>query len=192
MIDIEEIVETIAEMKRNKNKLGTLLDFEKILDDLNIYAYRNWIQGEVIKGPVITKFWVEVYLMYPEKFMPDPDAALRLIKHGCHVFYKKEKLLSTVKIKSPDDLVPEKDPRGRRKPKTKEFSVYVIKIVLPKHLLGGSQIDNVDIKGTGIDLDDIIDAYEKGMDITKINDEGETDKPNQDEPSPEGPPDERA
>ena len=159
-------------MKDNKSKLDILVSFEKILDDLDMYAYQNWIHGEVIRGPVISKFWVEVYLMYPEKFMPDPDAAFRLIKHGCHVFYKKDKILSTVKVNSPDDLAPEKDPRGRRKPKTKAFPVYIVKIVVPKHLLDkNNNIDTVDIKGTGIELDDIVDAYEEGIDIERFNDE---------------------
>ena len=82
MIDINEIAQTISNVKKNRNALDVLLEVEGIFDNLHLYAYENWIKGEVIRGPIISKYWVEVYLMYPAKQMPNPDGALRLMKHG--------------------------------------------------------------------------------------------------------------
>lgn len=166
MIDINEIAKTISVVKKNKNTLDVLLEFEGLLDDLHIYAYENWIKGEVIRGPVISKYWVEVFLMYPEKHMPNPDAAARLIKHGCYVFFQKDVLKSSVKIDSPDDLVPDPED-GRQKPKKQDIPVYVVKIVMPRHLLNDYNVKKINALGADVDLDDVIDAYDQGLDVDR-------------------------
>lgn len=167
MIDINEIASTISTIKKNKNTLDLLLEFEGVLDDLHIYAYENWIKGEVIKGPIISKYWVEVYLMYPEKHMPNPDAAERLIKHGCYVFFKKDVLKSNVKIKKPDDLVVDVDREGKRVPKEEDTTVYVVKIVMPRHLLTDYNVKKISAMTGEIDLDDVVDAYDQGLDVDR-------------------------
>jgi hypothetical protein len=175
MIDITEIAATISGVKKNRNTLALLLEFEGVLDDLNIYAYANWIKGEVIKGPIISKYWVEVYLMYAEANMPDPDAADRLIKHGCYVFYAKDSLTSNVKIKAPADLI--LDPEsGKRKPDTQESAVFVVKVVMPRHLLTDYNVKKISALSGEVDLDDVVDAYDQGLDVVRNardNEEGD-------------------
>jgi len=175
MIDINEIASTISNIKKNKNTLDVLIEFEGILDDLHIYAYENWIKGEVIKGPIISKYWVEVYLMYPEKHMPNPIASERLIKHGCYVFFQKEKLTSNVKIKTPDDLVQSPE-RNTRVPDTSTTNVYVVKIVMPRHLLTDYNVKKISSIADEIDLDDVIDAYDQGLDVDRNARDAEDDQ----------------
>jgi hypothetical protein len=178
MIDINEIAATISGVKKNRNTLDLLLEFEGVLDDLNIYAYENWLKGEVIKGPIISKYWVEVYLMYPKKHMPNPDAAARLIKHGCYVYFAKDTLTSNVKIKKPADLI--LDPEsGRRKPDTKTNDVYVVKIVMPRHLLTDYNVKKISAMTGEIDLDDVVDAYDQGLDVER-NARGNDEQANED------------
>lgn len=165
-VDINEIAKTISTIKKNKNTLDLLLEFEGVLDDLHIYAYENWIKGEVIKGPIISKYWVEVYLMYPEKHMPNPLAAERLIKHGCYVFFKKDVLTDNVKIQTPDDIVFDQD-RKKRVPKEHETAVYVFKIVMPRHLLTDYNVKKISAMAGDIDLDDVVDAYDQGLDVDR-------------------------
>lgn len=176
MIDINEIAATISGVKKNRNTLDLLLEFEGVLDDLNIYAYENWIRGEVIKGPIISKYWVEVYVMYPEKHMPNPVAAERLLKHGCYVFFNRDTLTSNVKIKKMDDLTVNTDRKdGRHVPKTQEIKVYVVKIVMPRHLLTDYNVKKISAMTGEIDLDDVVDAYDQGLDVDRNarNDEEE-------------------
>lgn len=182
MIDINEIAATISGIKKNRNTLDVLLEFEGVLDDLHIYAYENWIKGEVIKGPIISKYWVEVYLMYPEKYMPNPDAAERLIKHGCYVFYQKEKLTSNVKIKTPDDLVQSPE-RETRVPDTRTTNVYVVKIVMPRHLLTDYNVKKISSMADEVDLEDVVDAYDQGLDVDRNarNEEDEQEQEPQNE-----------
>jgi hypothetical protein len=182
MIDINEIAKTISNIKRNKNTLDILIEFEGILDDLHIYAYENWIKGEIIRGPIISKYWVEVYLMYPAKYMPNPDAATRLIKHGAYVFYKKDTLTDNVKINTPGDLVADPE-SGNNIPKTKTIDVYVVKIVMPRHLLDEYNVTKLSSMATDIDLDDVIDAYDQGLDSTR-QDSGQEEQNDTQEPDP--------
>lgn len=166
MIDINEIAATISGVKKNRNTLDLLLEFEGVLDDLHIYAYENWIKGEVIKGPIISKYWVEVYLMYPAAQMPNPEAASRLIKHGCYVFFQKEKLSDNVKIRRPEDLILDPD-RQKHVPKTKTIDVWVVKIVMPRHLLTDYNVKKISAMTDEIDLDDVVDAYDQGLDVDR-------------------------
>lgn len=165
-VDINEIAATISGIKKNKNTLNILLEFEGVLDDLHIYAYENWIKGEVIKGPVISKYWVEVYLMYPAKQMPNPVAAERLIKHGCYVFFQKDTLTSNVRIHRPEDLVMDPD-RQRHVPDTRTMDVYVVKIVMPRHLLNDYDVKKINAMDNEIDLDEIVDAFDQGLDVDR-------------------------
>lgn len=167
MIDINEIAATISAAKKNKNTLDLLLEFEGILDDLHIFSYENWIKGEVIKGPVINKYFIEVYLMYPEKHMPNPIGASRLTKHGCKVYFQRETLTSNVKIKSINDLVPIHNRQRKRVPKTETIPVFVVRIVMPRYLLTDYNVKKISHLAGDIDLDDVIDAYDQGLDISR-------------------------
>lgn len=166
-VDINEIARTISNVKKSRNSLDILLEIEGIFDQLHLYAYENWISGEIIRGPIISKYWVEVYLMYPEKKMPNPSGALRLTKHGCRVFFQKDSLSSSVKIKTPADLGPPDEKTGKQKPKTIETPVYVVKVVVPRHLLTDYSVKKVNALNGTVDLDDVIDAYDQGLDVMR-------------------------
>lgn len=168
-VDINEIAATISNVKKNRNALDILLEIEGIFDNLHLYAYENWINGEVIKGPIISKYWVELYLLYPESQMPNPDGALRLLKHGCYVFFKKDTLTSNVKIKTPDDLTQADSADGKQRPKTKKMPVYIAKIVIPRHLLNDYSVKKVNALDGTIDIDDVIDAYDQGLDVDRTS-----------------------
>ena len=83
MKEIEELKATLDNLIDSSSDLDILLEFEEVLDNLNLYAYKNWDYGEVIAGPEVSKYWITVTLMYPRKLMPDPDGALRLTKNNC-------------------------------------------------------------------------------------------------------------
>jgi hypothetical protein len=174
MIDIAEIASTISSIQKNQNVLSILLEIEGIFEKLHLYAYENWIKGEIIRGPEISKYWVEIYLMYPKKLMPNPTGALRLTKHGCYVFFQKDTISDNVKIKSQNDLVSSKERPGKMQAKVSTTDVYIVKVVIPRHL-----IDDQNLRKTAnqaeIDYDDVLDAYDQGLDVSKNEDEDEED-----------------
>jgi hypothetical protein len=166
-VDINEIAQTISNVKKNRNSLDILLEIEGIFDTLHLYAYENWIHGEVIRGPVISKYWVELYIMFPEKQMPNPDGAQRLIKHGCHVFFQKDTLEESVKVADTTKSNPFDAVIRQQQPKTNQISVYVVKVVVPRHLLTDYAVKKVNALSGSIDIDDVIDAYDRGLDVDR-------------------------
>jgi hypothetical protein len=72
-LDLKSIEET-------PHLLDILLQVEDVLDSLDTYVFKHWINGEVVQGPKIRKFWVTISLKYDYEDMPDPRAALRLLK----------------------------------------------------------------------------------------------------------------
>ena len=162
MVQINDIKDTIDSIYDGNTKLDMLLEFESILDNLHLYAHKNWINGEVADGPHISRYWVEATLMYPKKMMPDPDGELRLTKHGCYVYLQEEDFIVNVDINSPDDL--ETSDRGERKPKKAKKPVWLVKIVMPRHFVDEFNSSKIEVNGVEIDLSDVDDAYQEGLD----------------------------
>ena len=172
MIDPQDIKKTIESIYEGNTALDMLLEFEGILDDLHLYAYKNWKKGEVIAGPDISRYWVEVILMYPEKLMPDPQGAMRLTQHGCYVYFQKEELIVAKEIKDPDDL--ETNSQGERKPKKIKKPIWLVKIVMPRHFVDEFTGNQIEVNGVEIDMADVDSAYDEGLDNDKetVQDEG--------------------
>ncbi len=163
MKEIEELKDTLDNLVDSSSDLNVLIDFEEVLDNLNIYSYKNWEYGEVIAGPEVTKYWVTITLMYPYKLMPDPDAAMRLIKHGARVFYGKDTFIEPVKITSPDDLMPE-DENGKRKPKRIKKPIWLVTIEMPRQFVSEFDSNKITINGIDIDMSEVEGAYDSDYD----------------------------
>ena len=102
MIDIDTIYTTLDDVYGSDNVLDILVEFERVLDQLDIYVYDNWIKGEIVEGPKIDRYWISVTLMYPYTMMPDPAGAERLMDHNCKVWYGKDELHHVAKISGPE------------------------------------------------------------------------------------------
>jgi hypothetical protein len=158
--ELEQLKQTLDNLVDSSSDLSILLEFEEVLDNLHLYAYKNWEHGEVIAGPDVTRYWITVTLMYPEKLMPDPDGALRLIKKGAKVYYKKDKFIEAKKIVTQDDLG-DVDPRtGKRKAQKKETNVWLVTIEMPRDFVDEFESSKVTINGQEIDLADVEGAYD--------------------------------
>jgi hypothetical protein len=164
MKEIEELKNTLDNLVDSSSDLNILIEFEEVLDNLNIYAFKNWEYGEVIAGPEVTKYWINVTLMYPYKLMPDPDASMRLIKHGCRVFMGKDTFMEPKKIVTPDDLG-EIDPKsGKRKPIRLKKPVWLVNIEMPRQFVDDFESSKVTINGIDIDLTEVEGAYDTDYD----------------------------
>ena len=163
MKEIEELKDTLDNLVDSSNDLNVLIEFEEVLDNLNIYSYKNWEYGEVIAGPEVTKYWVTVTLMYPYKMMPDPDAAMRLIKHGARVFYGKETFMEPVKIQTPDDLEAP-DESGKRRPKRIKRPIWLVTIEMPRQFVSEFDSNKITINGMDIDMSEVEGAYDSDYD----------------------------
>ena len=51
MKDVLEIIKNIESIYESDVAFTVLKDFERVLDDLDIYVYDNWGEGELVAGP---------------------------------------------------------------------------------------------------------------------------------------------
>ena len=61
---ISKILNDKIEEVSSPIKLDMLMEFEKTLDELDLYAFKNWDQGEIFEGPEIGRHYVNVKLLY--------------------------------------------------------------------------------------------------------------------------------
>ena len=70
--------------------LDILLGIEKYFDDMDLYAYKNWIYGELVEGPIVSKYWCEVTFKYDHDTFPDPLATEMFERQGTKVMVKQD------------------------------------------------------------------------------------------------------
>lgn len=94
----------VKKLSDSDTLLDLLIQAEDFMDNLDLYAFENWIDGEIVEGPEISKYWVTFSLMYDYDHMPDPAGAIRMINSGIKVDYKE--------IEVQDNNIPT-DPKDR-------------------------------------------------------------------------------
>lgn len=94
----------IRYLDENQTLLDMVLELEAVLDRLDLYAYRNWEQGALVSGPDVSRHFVAIDLLYPEKQMPDPNGALRLIRRGIPVKYNKDTFVTREQDQTTDEI----------------------------------------------------------------------------------------
>ena len=161
MIDIDTIYTTLDDVYGSENILDILVEFERVFDQLNIYVFKNWLKGEIVEGPKIDRYWITVTLMYPYKLMPDPEGAMRLIDHGCKVWFGEDTLKHVAKIQGPESY--ERNKEGNLTAKIIESKVWVVKVTMPRHFVDEIQTDKVQVGGEDIDMDAVTDAYDENL-----------------------------
>jgi hypothetical protein len=157
--DYWQVAENIRDIYMSEGSLLTLLDFERVLDELDLYAFRNWPIGELVSGPDIGKYSVTCIFMWPEKLMPDPRGARRLLPFDCEVKYKKTAMKVPMKIEDPSDFRP-----GTKKARLIEKKIWLVSITMPKSLMSDIRTGSVELEDQDIDLADLDDAYEQDLD----------------------------
>ena len=157
--DYWQVADNIRDIYMSEGSLTTLLDFERVLDEVDIYAFRNWELGELVAGPDIGKYRVTCTFMWPEKLMPDPRGGSRLLPFDCEVSYMKKDIKIPVKITDPSDYR-----SGTKKAKLITQQVWLVEIVMPKALMNDIRTGSIEMEDQDIDLDDLDQAYEQDLD----------------------------
>ena len=157
--NIKDIINNTKDIYMTDSSLNTLLDFERVIDELDIYAFANWKQGEVVEGPIYEKYFVTCTLMWPAKKMPDPRGGERLLEYDCEVKYRKDHLLYPIKVKTPNDFEP-----GTKMPKMARTPVWLVELTIPKKLMRDIQQGSLELEGETIDMEDIDQGFEQGVD----------------------------
>ena len=168
-MDAKDIIENTKKIHLSESSMKYLMDFERVLDQMDLYSFSNWKKGELVEGPVIDRHWVSCTFLWPHKMMPDPQGARRLLDYKANITYQKDKLISPVKVEGYDDFRP-----GTRKPKLKKSPVWLVSIKLPKEMIKDIEESYIEIEGNHIDIGDLDDAYEQDLSEIEVESQDES------------------
>jgi hypothetical protein len=130
MHDIIDVIKNLQTLSENNSAFKVLKDFERVIDELDVYVFKNWEEGELISGPRVNRYDVECKFMWDRDNMPDPSGGKRLADYGCSIVYAKEVIMLPRKIKDPGDFRP-----GTKKGKIDAHPVWIVTITMPKKLM---------------------------------------------------------
>jgi hypothetical protein len=144
----------IESLEDSPHLLELLIQMEDVLDSLDLYVFKNWSKGEIVEGPVIRRYWLNMTLRYLIDDMPDPRAGFRLLRHGVRLDYAKI----------------EEEDTGK---------VWHVTVSIPRRLCTDIASAQLDFYDEEIDQDDVLDAQDTGLDdetgLTDGNETGATD-----------------
>ena len=153
------VAETIRNLYMSEGSINTLLDFERVLDEMDLYAFKNWQLGELVDGPDVSRYNVSCTFMWPANLMPDPSGAKRLLPFDCKVNYKKTTMKAPVKVENYDDFEP-----GTKVARLTDKPIWLVEIVMPKTLMNDIRTGSLELEDETIDLQDLEDSYQQDID----------------------------
>lgn len=157
-VNYVSIIDTVKGIFTSDGSMAVLLDFERCLDEADLYAYKNWELGELVQGPIVKKYTVSCIFMWPLKLMPNPMGAKRLINLGCNLKFKKTKIRVPIEVKDYDDFNP-----GTRYPKMIDREIWLVMIEMPKELMNEIRDGSIDLEGQTLDLQELDDSYDEDL-----------------------------
>jgi hypothetical protein len=157
--DYWQIADNIKNLYMSDGSIATLMDLERVLDELDVYAFKNWEIGELVAGPTVGKYRVSAIFMWPKNLMPDPRGGRRLLPFDCEVKFKKTNMKIPIKVEEPSDYQP-----GTHTARLVEKKVWLVEITIPKNLISDIRTGSIELEDEEIDLQDIDDAYQEDLD----------------------------
>jgi len=161
-------VDVVRRLNDNSNLLDIIIEMEDFLDSLDLYAFQNWIDGEIVSGPVVSRYWCSLTLKYPYSKMPDPKGGMRLVEHDVKVTYQQSTELSPISIESPDDYR-----EGIRKPKFEQTKIWLITINIPRRFIDEIINQSIEAYDDEVELEDVQDAEDEGLDMGGVTEDGD-------------------
>lgn len=128
---------TVQKLFDDSGLMDILLGVEEYFDNADLYVFSNWIDGEIVEGPVVSKYWVEVTLKYDMDKMPDPRGAYLFENQGTKIMVRQDVERVIPKYaKDMDDLDIESG-----KVKEEKVPVILIKFVIPRRLVDVASVE---------------------------------------------------
>jgi len=162
--NIKDLLNNTKEIFMTDSAISTLLDFERVCDELDLYAFANWKNGELVEGPIYEKYFVKCSFMWPYKKMPDPRGAQRLSQYDCEVTYTQDSFEHPKQVKDPKDFK-----AGTKVPKMVKSPIWLVEIVMPKKLMQDIQQGALELESGTVDMEEIDQAYETDAADDTIN-----------------------
>ena len=136
-MDLSNNTETVQRLFDDSSLLDILLGVEEYFDNADLYVFSNWIDGEIVEGPVVSKYWVEVTLKYDMDKMPDPRGAYLFENQGTKIMVRQD--VERVIPKYAEDMDGLDIESG--KVKEEKVPVILIKFVIPRRLVDAASVE---------------------------------------------------
>lgn len=132
---------TVQKLFDDSGLMDILLGVEEYFDNADLYVFQGWIDGEIVEGPVVSKYWVEVTLKYDMDKMPDPRGAYLFENQGTKIMVRQDVERVIPKYaKDMDDLDIESG-----KVKEEKVPVILIKFVIPRRLVDAASVEEYNL-----------------------------------------------
>jgi hypothetical protein len=139
-----------------------LIRVEDFFDSLDLYVFKNWIDGEIVDGPVVKRYWVSIILQYDYKDMPDPTGAERLMSRGCKVQFWKAQKEEPRDPQNASDY--RQDGRGH-KPIMDNADIWLVEVQVPRRFIEEDDAtDSNAAQEAGIDQELLSSAQDEDID----------------------------
>jgi hypothetical protein len=155
----KNINDVLQKLFEKRSLLEVLMMVEKLFDDLNLYTYPGWIDGWVIEGPQLSRYWVDVALAFEYDNMPHPYGAKVLEKIGVQVVYRLDEILVAVDVIRPEDL------QSNNRPKLRPKKVWLVYLTIPRRFIDEADLEDLQMfdEIMNIDIEEVSDAEDLGL-----------------------------
>lgn len=169
MDDLNDKDNAVQQLYDNGGMLDILLAVEKYFDDNDLYAYKGVIDGELIEGPIVSKYWCIVTFKYDRDTFPDPTAFTVLDKHGTKVQVKGDyEIRPIAKPRSLQDMKSVATQTGSiQMPRNERIPVLLVRFQIPRNLINPESFDEYKLMASEFNsnpMNDEQSAPEQSMD----------------------------
>lgn len=164
--------QTLQNLFDQDGLLDILLGVEEYFDNMDLYAYKNWIDGILVEGPIVSKYWVEVTFKYTHDTFPDPRGALIFEKQGTKIFVKPDYEIKPLSHpRSDEDMQDVSLQFGSAKlPKDVKEPILLVKFQIPRVLVNPESFDEYKIKTSDFNHNSLMDNDDTNTDDIEFDD----------------------
>lgn len=143
--------------------LDILLGVEKYFSDMDLFAYKNWIYGELVEGPMVSKYWVEVTFKYDHDTFPDPMGTRVLEQQGTKIFIKRDYEVTPVAFpRNRNDMEQVASQGGSVSlPKDERFPIILYKFQIPRRIINPESFDEYKLMASTFNKNADVDEGEQ-------------------------------
>lgn len=160
MITTSTIYRNTRRVNEETSKLDAAMEVAGFLEQVGAFAFDNWVDGELVFGPLIEKYYVTVKLMFPQKLPPNPAVFDRLTNLECIVELEKDtyKRVALVKDNTRSSIEMGSGEAFQKQMFTHKVWVLTLKVPQRYLALDGNTMFNID--GEDILFNDLEAIYQ--------------------------------
>jgi hypothetical protein len=158
MDNVDKALQVVKRIDDSPDLVDIMISIEDYLDRNDLYAFKNWILGELVDGPHVSPYWIKVTFKWDYDKMPDPSGGLRLLPQGTKIRYMIDKEMVPQPIHEPSDYEP-----GTHKPKIKPEKVWLVEFTIPRRFVEDIESEIMDLYDDRVDdMETVEDAEAEG------------------------------